>query len=152
MGPPQQESIMKKLMLILAVAGLSAAATAQTTQTLGEVHILGTPARIELPAQPYDVWFGEFDTVKGTYYLSDGKAMHLSTWGNRLFAKIDGMNKVQLVPAARYVYVADNLQLKVMIDDPAASDGAINATVMLAAPRLSSAAGADEFVTLLAHR
>jgi hypothetical protein len=39
-----------------------------------------------------------------------------------------------------------------MIDDPAASDGAINATVMLAAPRLSSAAGADQFVTLLAHR
>lgn len=143
---------MKKLMLILTVSALSAAATAQTTQTMGEVRVTGTPARIELPAQPYDVRFGEFDTVKGTYYLSDGKTMHLSMWGNRLFAKIDGMNKVQLVAAAPYVYVARNLQVKVMIDDPAASDGAINATVMLAAPRLSSTAGADAFVTLLAHR
>jgi hypothetical protein len=42
--------------------------------------------------------------------------------------------------------------MKIMIEDPAASSGAINATVMLAAPRLSSTMGADEFVTLVARR
>jgi hypothetical protein len=143
---------MKKLILILAVSALSAGATAQNTQTLEEVRVLGTQARIEFPARLHDVWYDEFDTVKGTYYLSDGKTMHLSMWGNRMYAKVDGMNKVQLVAASPFVYVARNLQMKIMIDDPAASEGAIRATVMLAAPRLSSMAGADEFVTLLAQR
>ena len=143
---------MKKLMLVLAVSALSAAATAQTTHTLEEVRVLGTQARIEFPAQMHDVWYNEFDTVKGTYYLSDGKTMQLSMWGNRMYAKIDGINKVQLVAASPYVFVARNLQMKIMVDDPAASSGAITATVMLAAPRLSSTVGADEFVTLVARR
>lgn len=143
---------MKKLILFLAVGALAAAATAQTTQTLEEVRIMGTQARIELPAQLHDVWYDEFDTIKGTYYLSDGKTMQLSMWGNRMYAKIDGMNKVQLVAASPYVFVARDRRMKIMIDDPEASPGAINATVMLAAPRLSSTAGADEFVTLVARR
>ena len=143
---------MKKLILILAVGALGAAATAQTAQTLEEVRITSTQARIELPAQLHDVWYDEFDTVKGTYYLSDGKTMQLSMWGNRMYAKVDGMSKVQLVAASPYVFVARDQRLKIMIDSPEASTGAINATVMLAAPRLSSAAGADDFVTLVAHR
>lgn len=143
---------MKKLILFLAVGALAAAATAQATQTLEEVRIMGKQARIELPAQLHDVWYDEFDTVKGTYYLSDGKTMQLSMWGNRMYAKIDGMNKVQLVAASPYVFVARDRRMKIMIDDPEASTGAINATVMLAAPRLSSTAGADEFVTLVARR
>lgn len=143
---------MKKLMIIIALGTLSAAAGAQTTQTMEEVRISGTQARIELPAQLHDVWYDEFDTVKGTYYLSDGKSMQLSMWGNRMYAKVDGMNKVQLVAASPFVFVARDQRMKIMIDDPAASAGAINATVMLAAPRLSSTAGTNEFVTLLAHR
>jgi hypothetical protein len=143
---------MKKLMFMVAVGALSAAATAQTTQTLEEVRVLGTQARIEFPAQMHDVWYDEFDTVKGTYYLSDGKTMQLSMWGNRMYAKVDGMNKVQLVAASPYVFVARDLRMKIMIDDPSASAGPINATVVMAAPRLSSTAGADEFVTLIARR
>lgn len=143
---------MKKLMIIIALGTLSAAAGAQTTQTMEEVRISGTQARIELPAQLHDVWYDEFDTVKGTYYLSDGKSMQLSMWGNRMYATVDGMNKVQLVAASPFVFVARDQRMKIMIDDPAASAGAINATVMLAAPRLSSTAGTNEFVTLLAHR
>lgn len=143
---------MKKLILILAVGALSAAATAQTTQALEEVRILGTQARIEFPARLHDVWYDQFDTIKGTYYLSDGKTMQLSMWGNRMYAKVDGMNKVQLVAASPNVFVARDLRLKIMIDDPDASAGAINATVMLAAPRLSSTAPATEFITLLARR
>lgn len=143
---------MKKLILILAVGALSTAATAQTTQTLEEVRVLGTQARIEFPAQLHDVWYDEFDTVEGTYYLSDGKTMQLSMWGNRMYDKVDGMNKVQLVAASPYTFVARDLRMKIMIDDPGASTGAIKATVMMAGPQLSSTAGADEFVTLVAHR
>ncbi len=143
---------MKKLILILALGAFGAAATAQTTQTLEEVRITGTPARIELPAQLHDVWYDQFDTVKGTYYLSDGKTMELSMWGNRMYAKVDGMSKVQPVAASPYVFVARDQRMKIMIEDPAASSGAINATVMLAAPRLSSTTGSDQFVTLVARR
>ncbi|HEU4374612.1 MAG TPA: hypothetical protein VFS02_14025 [Telluria sp.] len=143
---------MKKLILILAAGALCAAATAQTAQTLEEIRVQGTQPRIEFPAQLHDVWYDQFDTVKGTYYLSDGKTMQLSMWGNRMYAKIDGMSKVQLVAASPYVFVARDLRMKIMIDDPEASAGAIRATVMLAGPRLSSTAGADGFVTLVARR
>lgn len=143
---------MKKLMLILAVGALSAAATAQTTQTLEEIRVQGTQPRIEFPTQMHDVWYDEFDNVKGTYALSNGKTMQLTMWGNRMYAKVDGMNKVQLVAASPYVFVARNLQMKIMIDGPIPLDGAINATVTMAAPRLSSTAGTEEFITLVARR
>lgn len=143
---------MKKLMLMMAVSAACVAASAQTTQTMEEVRISGAQARIEYPADMRNLWVDEFDKVKGTYYLSNGKSMHLSMWGNRMYAKIDGMNKVPLLAASPYVFVARDLQMKIMIDDPDTSSGGINATVMLAAPRLSSTAPATDFVTLVARR
>lgn len=143
---------MNKLMMIIALGAACVAASAQTTQTMEEVRISGTQARIEYPADMRNMWVDEFDKVKGTYYLSNGKSMHLSMWGNRMYAKIDGMNKVPLLAASPYVFVARDLQMKIMIDDPDTSAGDINATVMLAAPRLSSTAAASGFVTLVARR
>lgn len=143
---------MNKLMTIIALGAACVAASAQTTQTMEEVRISGTQARIEYPADMRNMWVDEFDKVKGTYYLSNGKSMHLSMWGNRMYAKIDGMNKVPLLAASPYVFVARDLQMKIMIDDPDTSSGDINATVMLAAPRLSSTAAASGFVTLVARR
>lgn len=143
---------MNKLMTIIALGAACVAASAQTTQTMEEVRISGTQARIEYPADMRNMWVDEFDKVKGTYYLSNGKSMHLSMWGNRMYAKIDGMNKVPLLAASPYVFVARDLQMKIMIDDPDTSAGDINATVMLAAPRLSSTAAASGFVTLVARR
>lgn len=143
---------MNKLMTIIALGAACVAASAQTTQTMEEVRISGTQARIEYPADMRNMWVDEFDKVKGTYYLSNGKSMHLSMWGNRMYAKIDGMNKVPLLAASPYVFVARDLQMKIMIDDPDTSAGDINATVMLAAPRLSSTAAPTGFVTLVARR
>lgn len=143
---------MNKLMMILALGAACVAAGAQTTQTMEEVRISGAQARIEYPADMRNMWVDEFDKVKGTYYLSNGKSMHLSMWGNRMYAKIDGMDKVPLLAASPYVFVARDLQMKIMIDDPDTSSGDINATVMLAAPRLSSTAAATGFVTLVARR
>lgn len=143
---------MKTLMLTVVVSALSAAASAQTTQTMEEVRISGGQARIEFPADLHNVWYDEFDKVKGTYYLSNGKGMVLSMWGNRMYARIDGMNKVPLVAASPYVFVARNLQMKIMIDDPDASSGDLHATVMLAAPLVSSTQPAQPSVTLLARR
>jgi hypothetical protein len=143
---------MKKLMLMTAMGAACMAASAQTTQTMEEVRVSGAQARIEYPADMRNLWVDEFDKVKGTYYLSNGKSMHLSMWGNRMYAKIDGMNKVPLLAASPYVFVARNLQMKIMIDDPDATTGDINATVMLAAPRLTSTQPAAGFVTLIARR
>lgn len=143
---------MKKLMLIAVVSAVSATASGQSAHTMEQVRVAGSQARIEFPAQLHNMWYDEFDKVKGTYYLSNGKGMVLSIWGNRLYARIDGMNKVALVAAAPYVFVARNLQMKITIDDPDVSTGDLHATVSLAAPLLSSTAPANEFVTLLARR
>lgn len=143
---------MKKLMLIVAVSALSAAASAQTTQTMGEVRVAGSQARIEYPAELRNMWYDEFDKVKGTYYLSNGKSMQLSMWGNRMYAKIDGMNRLPLVAASPYVFVARNLQMKIIIDDPDVTSGDIRATVMLAGPLLSRTSSGNQLFTLLARR
>lgn len=143
---------MKKLMLILAVSALSAAASAQTTHTMGEVRVAGKQARIDYPSNAHTMWYDEFDKVKGSYYLSNGKSMQLSMWGNRMYAKIDGMNKLPLVAASPYVFVARNLQMKIMIDDPDVTSGDIGATVVLAEPLLSGTSSGKQFVTLLARR
>jgi hypothetical protein len=142
---------MKKLILIAVVSAWSAAATAQSTQTLDEVRISG--AQIELPAQLRTVWYDQFDQIKGTYYLSNGKTMQLSLWGNRMYAKIDGMNKAQLVAESPFVFVALDRQMKIMIEDPETSTAsAIKAELLLSVPRQADAAPGSDMVRLLAHR
>jgi hypothetical protein len=142
---------MKKLIFVAVVSALSAAATAQTIPALDAVQISGATARIELPAQLRNMWYDEFDQVKGTYYLSNGKAMQLSLWGNRMYAKIDGMKKAQLVAVSPYVFVALDKRMKIMIEEPGASS-VINAELLLAVPLQSNAAPGNEMVRLLARR
>ncbi len=146
---------MNKLIFTVAVSALAAAAGAQTmpnAQSIEEVRISRSQPLIEYPPLLRNVWYDEFDTVKGTYYLSNGKTMQLSMWGNRMYAKIDGVDKLQLLAESPYVFVARNLQMKIMIDDPGNSSGPLRATVALAAPLVSSTAPAGDVITLLAHR
>lgn len=143
---------MRQLMFIAVVSALSATATAQTVQQLDEVHVSGTTERIELPAQLRNIWYDQFDQVKGTYSLSNGKTMQLSLWGNRMYAKIDGMPKAQLVAESPYVFVALDKQMKIMIEDPEASaSSVIKAELLLSVPRQADA-GTGEMVRLLARR
>lgn len=145
---------MKQLLLVVAASVLATAASAQTTPAVNEVRISGSQARIEYPAVMHNVWYDEFDRIRGTYYLSDGKTMQLSMWGNRMYAKIDGIDRMPLIAASPYVFVARNLQMKLIVDDPDSvnGDGDLHATVILAAPLVSSTAPADSYISLLARR
>lgn len=143
---------MRQLIFIAAVSALSATATAQTTQQLEEVRVSGAAERIELPAQLRNIWYDEFDQVKGTYVLSNGKTMQLGLWGNRMYAKIDGMQKTQLVAESPYVFVALDKQMKIIVENPeATAASAINAELLLSMPHQADA-GTGEMVRLLARR
>lgn len=142
---------MKKLILVAALGALSALASAQTQPAVEEVRISANLARIELPDELRNVWQDEFDQVKGTYRLSNGKTMQLSMWGNRMYAKIDGMPRSQLVAASPYVFVGLDRQMRVRIHDVEAS-GPIKADVLLLTSSLADSTAPATVTRLLASR
>lgn len=144
---------MKRLIYLAVLATLSAGAGAgaQSPAAVEAVHISGAMPRIELPEQIRNVWYDEFDQLKGTYYLSNGKTMQLSMWGNRMYAKIDGMPRSQLIAVTPYVFVALDEKMKITIDNNPASDR-INAELLLAGPAMADGSRADEITRILASR
>lgn len=144
---------MKAIACAAVVAALSGAATAQETPSPGQVRITAPPERIVLPQQLRNVWYEEFDGIKGSYALSNGKSMQLSMWGNRMYASMGSIGRVQLIAVSPYVFVTRDEQLRIVVDDPArSSSNRIHATLTMPARMLSSTAAPDEFVTLLAQR
>ena len=136
---------MKKTILVAALVALSAPALAQTEPVLGEIRISGALLRIELPEEVRNVWQDQFDEVKGSYRLSNGKTMQLSMWGNRMYAKIDGMARMQLVASAPYDFVGLDQQIKIRITDIDGS-GPIAAEVLLMVPTLAGTATVTRLV------
>jgi hypothetical protein len=141
---------MKQLIVIAVAGALCAVASAQTASD--PVRITAPSTGIELPPQLRNMWTDEFDQIKGSYYLSNGKTMQLSMWGNRMYAKIDGMQKTQLVAVSPYVFVALDKRMKIMVEDPETDSSAIHATVLVSMPLLSDAASGNQTITLLARR
>jgi hypothetical protein len=142
---------MKKLILAVTLGALSTLAMGQTEPAVEEIRISAGLPRIELPGDLRNVWANEFDQVKGTYRLSNGKTMLLSMWGNRMYAKIDGTPRSQLVAASPYVFVARDLQMKIRIGNIDAA-GPITAEVMLAKPNWAGTTSEDTLIRLIATR
>lgn len=142
---------MNKLMLAVMLGALPGAVAAQPGPSVDEVRITRPLDRIELPRERRNVWADEFDQVKGTYYLSNGKTMQLSMWGNRMYARIDGMPKSQLVAVSPYVFVALDEKLKISIDDQ--GDVARNhAEILMIVPRVAGTTIINEVTRLVASR
>lgn len=129
---------MKKLILVIALGTLAPAASTQTQPTVEEIRISAGLPRIELPDELHNVWQDEFDQIKGTYRLSNGKTMQLSMWGNRMYAKVDGTPRKQLAAVTPYIFVARDLQMKIRIGNVDA-DGPITADIILAEPNIADA-------------
>lgn len=142
---------MKAFVVVAALAALAAGASAQTQPAVEEIRISAGLARIELPEQLHNVWQDEFDRVQGTYHLSNGKTMQLSSWGNRMYAKIDGMPKRQLAAVSPYVFVARDLQMKIRISNIDA-EGPIMADILLAMPSLAQGSSEVTLTRLIATR
>ncbi len=139
------ETPMKKLLLVALLSAIGTAAIAQTQMAVDEIRISGALNRIELPEQLRNVWHDEFDQVKGTYRLSNGKTMQLGMWGNRMYAKVDGMARAQLVAASPTSFVGLDRQIQIDITNIDA-DGPIQAEILLASPGL---AGTPSTITRL---
>ncbi len=144
---------MKTLACVAVLAALSGSASAQELPPPGQVRITPPPERIVLPPLRHNVWQEEFDAVKGTYALSNGGSMQLSMWGNRMYASMGSVGRVQLVAVSPYVFVTRDEQMRIAIEDPTtSSSNRINATLTMPAHMLSSTAAPREFVTLIAQR
>lgn len=142
---------MKRIIVAVALGALAAGASAQTQPAAEEIRISAGLARIELPEQLHNVWPDEFDRIQGTYRLSNGKTMQLSSWGNRMYAKIDGMPKRQLAAVSPYVFVARDLQLKIRINNVDGA-GPLMADVHLAVPDMAQGSSAVTLTRLIATR
>ena len=142
---------MKKLIVGILACASYALAGAQEAQPPGEVRVTGTAERISLPPLLRNVWYEAFDEVAGDYTLSNGGRMVLSMWGNRMYARIDGIGKVQLVAASPYVFIGLGKQVKIITNEPGRPDR-LNATVLIPAQLLSSTAVPGQLVELLAQR
>ncbi|MES2318027.1 MAG: hypothetical protein V4631_11095 [Pseudomonadota bacterium] len=142
---------MKKLILAFALGVLSALASAQTAPAIEEIRISGALSRIELPDQLRNVWADEFDQVKGTYRLSNGKNMDLLMWGNRMYAKVDGQPRTQLAAASPYVFVGLDRQIKIKIND-LDRVGPVTADVLMYVPRVAGHTAEVTLTRLVASR
>lgn len=113
---------MRHPLLLLSLAALTIAASAQTTPDLGEVRIPGPSLRIELPAQYSRVWTGGFDTIKGSYDLSNGQELRLWMRGNRKYAQVGDMPVREVIATSNFEFVALDKQLKIVLTEPLFGD------------------------------
>lgn len=144
---------MKRLFILAALGALlvAPAVTAQTSQP-GEVRVSAAAPRMVQPGLG-SLWLDEFDAVKGQYALSNGKAMHLSMWGNRMYVKIDGMDKMQLTALSPYAFVSRDQQLRIVVEDPSMSSSTrLNAMVTMPARLAGQDRAPGEILTLVARR
>jgi hypothetical protein len=137
--------------VIAALLALPGLAVAQTAPPVEEIRISAALERIQLPDQLRNSWPDQFEQVQGTYYLSNGKTMALSTWGNRIYAKIDGMPRSQLVAASPYEFVGLDRHMRIKISN-AEGSGPIQADILLLLPNLADASAEGSWTRLVASR
>lgn len=103
---------MKKLMLVALLSSLSLAAPAQTAPD-NAVTIRGHT--IDLPAQAYHMFAGDFDDYKRVYDLSNGDTLAMRQIGYRMYARLGEGEQKELVAAAPGVFVALDRELKITL-------------------------------------
>ncbi|HEU4375238.1 MAG TPA: hypothetical protein VFS02_17210 [Telluria sp.] len=119
---------MKRLLISTLLGVLSLGAIAQTAPE-SEVRIHGR--QIELPAQPYHMFLGDFDVYKGGYELSNGETMELFSRGTHMFAVIGERPRTEMVAASPNEFVAVDKQFKMTL---ARQSGEVTGEVLLRAP------------------
>lgn len=105
---------------VLAIAAAASLVTlgqaaAQAPGTTGPasttVQVTGTPGA------RYKVDREEFADYKGSYLLSNGKAMAVTSRGKRFYAEIDGERRAELIPVGPKVFVAPESDVIMMFDE-----------------------------------
>jgi hypothetical protein len=83
-------------------------ATAETDDAaISSVHIVAGPA--------YKLHPSQFDGVKGTYTLSDGRTLRVTSAQRRLYAEL-GQGRFEIVPVAQNVFASRDDGLRLAFD------------------------------------
>jgi hypothetical protein len=141
-----EEDDMKRLIVVALLGGLSQAVPAQT-EADSSVRIHGY--QIELPAHPYKLYTGDFDTYQGAYDLSNGGTLVLRKVGRRIYAAVGDGPRKELVAAAPNVFVALDRQLKVTLNKEGDD---FSGELLMVAPGASAQASTVQAISLVASR
>jgi hypothetical protein len=138
----------KQIAVALAGALFSSIAVAQAPP-IEAVQVTGAAPHFALPALQHNMWYDEFDQVRGGYALSNGGYMDIGMWGNRMYASISGVGRTQLVAESPYVFVARDGRTRITLTDPAMrSDDQADAVIQLLSAQPAVAGAPVEVTTL----
>ncbi|MGZ8303574.1 MAG: hypothetical protein ACXW2U_13455 [Telluria sp.] len=114
---------MKRLLFLSGLAAAIAFSPVASAQTdMSTVTIPRAPETIELPAKYSRMWAGEFDTLLGTYDLSNGDTLTLTKRVNRKFIQVGDMPKTEVVAVNDYDFVALDKRYRVVLQEPTFGD------------------------------
>lgn len=102
----------------IALAAAASLATFAPAAAQTPDQAVGTTIRVPGP-QPlrYPVHLDEFNEQKGTFLLSNGKAMTVLNRGRRFYAEIDGERRAELIPVGRDVYIARDRDMMILFNE-----------------------------------
>ena len=110
---------MKTLILAAALAALALPVAAQAQSDLGQVTITReAPKTIELPAKYSRIWSGEFESLQGTYDLSNGDTMAMMKRSNRKFIQVGEGPRTEVVAVGDYDFVSLDQRYRVVLSEP----------------------------------
>lgn len=113
---------MKNLLLLPLLSIVSVGAIAQSTQAVDSVNVPANIQRIEVPARAYHMSQMDFGEYRGSYDLSNGQILTLSTRGLRMYAELDDGEKSEIVATGTRSFVATDQRLKMRFERQASGD------------------------------
>jgi len=104
---------MKTLIVLLLLFAVPFSALAQSASVSEKSTNQYKDYRIEPPREIYALRMNELDDILGQYNMENGKTLTISNSGRRIFAKLEGLPKTQLVAAAPNRLVAKDGNMEV---------------------------------------
>ncbi|RJG14555.1 hypothetical protein [Massilia cavernae] len=114
---------MKRLLFLSGFAAAMAFSPVALAQSdISKVTIPRVPETIELPAKYSRIWAGEFETLLGSYDLSNGDTLTLTKRVNRKYIQVGDMPKAEVVAVNDYDFVALDKRYRVVLQEPMFGD------------------------------
>ena len=109
---------MRSLLSMSVAAALGIAALGLTINAYGQSAAdAGNAVRIQGIQPTYKLDRAALQDYPGTYLLSDGTRLQLSTQGKRLFASIDAQPRFEIVPSGYNAFVARSNGTRLVFDE-----------------------------------
>ena len=139
---------MKKLVAFSILGAVSVAAAAQSGAGMGAVTISAAHQGFSLPARTYRILPEDLLVYRGSYVLSNGKLLHLTSMGPRLYAELAHEGPQELVAATASTFVARNGQMDLTFSPPTGKVSGVTLRVVDSSHANNAAPG--QLITLAA--